>query len=385
MRKKIYPIVVALVLGTSLVFTGCSKSENTTKTKEETQKGGYTFPSELKWSDYITLGTYKDLKGEKTIMTVSDEDVDDEITSELTTQKEVKNRAIKKGDTVTIDYVGKIDGKEFENGSETDAELVVGDYEYLEDLENGLVGLKMGETKTIPATFPKDYGDDNLNGKKAEFSVTVKKICEDKVAKLTEDYVKKNLNYNSIAEYKEAVRKELEQTNEQEAVATLQDDLLTQIAESSTLNKCPDDLYSQFEKSANEDIANEAELFCMSTEEYKKEYYPGDEFDKYVKGLVLRQFIYQAISEKEGITLSDEEYKSMTQDLIDDDLQTSQEVIDYYGEDELKEEFLKQKVLDFISDHAKVTEKQDDGSDDSEDEEDDSSEQDTENNTIDEE
>ncbi len=382
MRKKIYPIVMALVLGTSLVFTGCSKSENTTNNKEEASKSGYSFPSEMKWSDYITLGDYKDLKGEKTIMTVSDEDVDDEITSELTTQKEVKNRAIKKGDTVTIDYVGKIDGKEFENGSEKDAELVVGDYEYLEDLENGLVGAKKGETKTIPVTFPKDYGDKNLNGKKAEFSVTIKKICEDQVAKLTEDYVKQKLNYNSIKEYKAAVRKELEETNEQEAVAALQDDLLTKIAESSKLNKCPDDLYKQFEKSANEDIANDAELFCMSTEDYKKEYYPGDEFEKYVKGLVLRQFIYQAIAEKENITLTDEEYKSMIQDLIDDDLKTEQEVIDYYGESDLKEEFLKQKVLDFVSDHAKVTEKSEDDSDDSED---DSSNEDTENNTIDEE
>lgn len=121
------------------------------------------------------------------------------------------DRAAKEGDTVTIDYVGKIDGEEFDGGSATDASVVLGQGYFIEDLENGMIGMSKGETKDITVKFPDDYYSDDLAGKEAVFTVTVKTVAEP--SKLTDNFVILHSTEGSktVAEYKEEMRKKLEE------------------------------------------------------------------------------------------------------------------------------------------------------------------------------
>ena len=113
----------------------------------------------------VTLGEYKGITVEKNIIPVTDEDVEKEIQTALAMYPvEVEGRAAQEGDTVNINYVGKIDGEEFEGGSDQGADLLLGSGRFIEGFEDGLIGASKGETRTLNLTFPEQYNPE-LAGK----------------------------------------------------------------------------------------------------------------------------------------------------------------------------------------------------------------------------
>ena len=89
-----------------------------------------------------------------------------------------------------MDFVGSLDGEEFEGGTAEDFTLVAGEGQLLEDFEKGVVGMKAGDKKTIKVKFPKDYGAENLAGKKAEFAIIAKSVSESKLPKIDDEFAK---------------------------------------------------------------------------------------------------------------------------------------------------------------------------------------------------
>lgn len=124
---------------------------------------------------------------------LTDADVDkmlDTLRRQQATFSENSEKAAEEGDRITIDFVGKLDGVEFEGGKADDARVLIGQGQMLPDFENGLKGMKVGDEKTFPVKFPDDYGAENLKGKTAEFTAKAKKLEVMNLPEVNEEFIK---------------------------------------------------------------------------------------------------------------------------------------------------------------------------------------------------
>ena len=202
MKKR--AIMISMLLVMALSVTGCSqktatkdkdtKTEETAKTDdaEETESDNTEDTSEdtpttaelmagIDVEKCVTLGDYKGVTVEKTIQSVTDEDVQNEIDNALANYPVEVDQAAKEGDTVNIDYVGKIDGTAFDGGSTNGqgTDLEIGSGSYIDDFEDQLVGAHPGDKVEVTVTFPDEYpASPDLAGKEAVFDVTVNGIYE---------------------------------------------------------------------------------------------------------------------------------------------------------------------------------------------------------------
>jgi trigger factor len=155
-----------------------------------------------------------DLKLEKLLVPVSDDQIDEAIQSIAGQNKSYKDAAKTKkaaeGNQLLIDFVGKVDGEEFEGGKAEDAPLVIGSGSFIPGFEEQLVGTKVGEEKTITVTFPEEYQAKHLAGKEATFDVTVKAVKVETDTKIDDEFAK-NLGLDDLSKLKEIIRGQLEQ------------------------------------------------------------------------------------------------------------------------------------------------------------------------------
>ena len=169
----------------------------------------------VKALDYVKLPSdYKSISIPASEVTPTDEEVESmisSITSGYATLEQVCDRTVADGDTVNIDYVGSVDGTEFEGGSTQGNGTVVtiGVTQYIDDFLDQLVGHKPGETFDVNVTFPEDYGVEELNGKDAVFSVTINYIQETKQPDVTDEWVEKTLKgkygWTTVAEMEKEI------------------------------------------------------------------------------------------------------------------------------------------------------------------------------------
>ena len=182
-------------------------------------------------TDYVTLpDDFDDITIDADLGVVTDDDIDEYINSNVlsnyATTEQVTDRAAADGDTVNIDYVGRIDGVAFDGGDTkgNGADLTLGSGSYIDNFEEQIEGHTPGETFDVTVTFPEDYGNDDLNGKEAVFETTLNYIEESKTPELTDDWVKENLgesmSLNSIDELKAFVKSTMLYDNQASDVYT---------------------------------------------------------------------------------------------------------------------------------------------------------------------
>ncbi|MFO7581975.1 trigger factor [Guyparkeria sp.] len=159
----------------------------------------------------IELGDLSKLKIETLTSEVTDEDVDemiDTLRKQNAGWKKVRHKA-RKGEKVTINFVGKIDGEVFEGGSAEDVEVILGEGQMLPDFEKGLKGIKPGEPVTIEVNFPEDYQAEHLAGKTAEFEIEATKVEEQDLPEVDDEFAKK-FGAESAEKLREDVRENME-------------------------------------------------------------------------------------------------------------------------------------------------------------------------------
>ncbi len=167
----------------------------------------------------FTLKEYKGLKIKKEKTAVDAEEVDKTIDTIRNQQADfipVEGRAAKTDDLVVIDFLGKIDDKPFEGGKANRYPVLLGSASLLKDFEENLIGLKKGETKVFKLTFPKNYGNDKIQGKEAEFTVTLHEIKEKKLPELDDAFALKVGQFKTVQEMKERVLTDLKSHKEVE-------------------------------------------------------------------------------------------------------------------------------------------------------------------------
>ncbi len=342
-----------------------SSSESST---EETQaeapnfSAGLTDDGELEEASLTDLVTipedYAKMEISSSDLAVTDEEIQeqtDSILSQYAKQAGIKDRAVKDGDTVNIDYVGKIDGKQFDGGSTNSqgTDVTIGKTQYIDDFLEQLIGHKPGETFDINVTFPDSYPQNtDLQGKDAVFTTTVNYIWPE----LTDDFVKENLKdtygYQSVDDMKEKIQDNLRHSKEFNAV-------WANLLADCTFSKDPDSLADQ-EAEIFVDYAKQlASNAGITIDEYLSYYNMAslddlrESYHDNAVQIAKEYVIAQAISDKENIKVSDSDVKQYFKDQQDENQSTYE---DFYGIGYVKMQVRLQMIADRIMKTATITE-----------------------------
>ena len=382
MKKR--AVMIALLLTMTIAAAGCTKnSEETTKTdvsdtteENETEAEQDTeeadddqekepttseLMAEIDVEKCVTLGEYKGITVEKTIEPVTDEDVEQEIQSALESYPvEVTNRSVQEGDTVNIDYVGRIDGEEFEGGSDEGALLKIGSGQFIEGFEDGLIGASKGETRVLDLTFPQNYTED-LAGKAVEFTVTVNTINEP-LEEPNDEWVAANIEgYYTVEEYKAGIRSEQEENNKQTAEEQMRYTAWTKVVDGCTINEYPETLVEMGKKLYTRQAETYAQYAGMELKEFiESSGITQEEFDanaeEYGKDVAAQALVNQAICNVEGYTIGDEAYQEAMTNMLAEYGCTEEELISAYGQDNVEQSIMMNRVIQLILDNAVVEE-----------------------------
>lgn len=183
----------------------------------------------------VQLGKYDALKLKKSVIAVNKKDVDevmDRIKQRFASKLAV-DRVAKLGDEVSIDYVGKKDGVEFDGGSASNYSLTLGSDSFIPGFEQAIVGHKTGESFDIPLTFPEQYHSTDLAGAEVVFSVTVNNVNEITLPKEDDELAAKTGEFTTIAELRQSIENEIKLQREREAADDQRDDLIQQLVNKS--------------------------------------------------------------------------------------------------------------------------------------------------------
>lgn len=330
--KRKYLLAFAAVLAVT-ALTGCQKQ------------------SKNSYDKYVTLGDYTGMTIDRIVTTVTDDDVQEEIQNELYADadfKDVTDRGAKEGDTVNIDYTGTIDGKEFDGGSDTGMDLELGSGTFLAEFEDGIIGMKTGETKDITITFPDDY-DGTVDGQTAVFSVTVNSITEAILPEYNDDYVKENYDFDTTTEYEASLKADLQQQYDDDATFTACSDALTEAVGNATFDGYPEDMYDSAKtqlESENQEFADQLGIDWTDL--------VGEDYDieEDVIASIHEKLVVYAIAEKENLSVTDEDIDAYAEENWEFyDYDTKEDFIKDFGEDEIRYNLLYDKVLNFLGEN----------------------------------
>lgn len=355
--KKCYLNLAAFVCCASLL-TGCGKDSSATEEAISSTEADFSEALNYDPADYVKLGDYKKLKVQYPLPYVSDEDMQMyiyDLMDEATEYRETEDAA-KSGDYVKIDFTGTIDGKEFEGGSASGYEFILGQGEFFDDFEKNVIGLKKGEDVSFQMTFPEDYFDE-LKGKTADFKVTLQSVSQVIQPEYTDELVAKNTEYSSIEEYEEAIREELiveaQQASEDEAGSSA----LAQAVENAKIEGYPQALYDYTYQDIREICEGTAQMFGLEIDEVIQDYYGAENLEEAVLDAVNETMVIQAIAKKEKLEISEKDFEKEAENLrAEYGYETLEEFEEDYSRTELELILVREKVLDFLYESSELEE-----------------------------
>ena len=248
----------------------------------------------------VTIEKYTGIKIEKFEYTVTDADVDKEIDStreRFAESVDVTDRAAQNGDTVNIDFEGKMDGVAFDGGSAQGYDLTLGAGQFIAGFEEQVVGMNVGETKDVNVTFPEDYQAENLKGKPAVFTVTVHKITGKVLPELNEEFAKK-VGSDSVDAYRAKVRERLEKAAASRSINETENSIITEIAKTASA-EIPDAMIEKQEEYSMQRMEYSLMYQGIKLDDYLKYVnQTRDEYKKHFEEEARRTVLHQLIVEK---------------------------------------------------------------------------------------
>ena len=280
--------------------------------------GLFTSEYKLDYDKYITVGDYKGLSFDKVDASVSKKEIKAEIQNRVeaaATTETVKKGTVKDGDTISVDYVGKIDGKEFDGGSAKNTSITIGTTSMIDGFTDGLIGKKVGSTVDLNLKFPDDYQAEDVAGKDVVFTVTINSKQITKTPEYNEEFVKNNTDYKTTEEFEAAVEKDLLDQKKESAETEVKNTLWNQVVDGSKVKKYPkkqlqyenDQLVERYKKTATS--------YGVEWKDFLEQYMQmsQEDFDKqaksYAKTVVQQKLVMHYIAKKEGLKVSNKEYK----------------------------------------------------------------------------
>ena len=322
----------------------------------------FVFSAEVALKPEIKLGKYKGVEVEKTAVEVTEEEVNAAIETERQNAARIVSvdRAVKNGDTVTIDFEGFVDGVAFEGGKGENYNLEIGSHSFIDTFEDQIIGKNKDDEFDVNVTFPKEYQAAELAGKPAVFKVKIHEIKEKQLAELDDDFASDVSSYDTFAEYKDSVRKNLEDKKADDAKKAKEDAAVNAIIEDSEI-EIPEMMLATTQREMLDEFAQRLQYQGMNIEQYFQ--YTGMNAETMMAQIkpqaeqkIKTQLVLEAIVKAENIEVSDAEYEEELKKIADSYKMEVDKVKETFAgdrEDMFKKDIAMQKAVDFVRDNAK--------------------------------
>ena len=321
------------------------------------------FTAEVATKPEIGLGKYKGVKIDKIDTEVTEEEVNAQVDRERENNARniaVEDRPVKDGDMTVIDFEGFVDGVAFEGGKGEDYPLTIGSGAFIPGFEEQLVGAESGKEVEVNVTFPENYQAEELKGKAALFKCTVKEIKEKELPELDDEFASEVSEFETLAEYKEDIKKNLSERKAQEAKRAKEDAVIDAIINDSDI-EIPDPMLETEQRHMADDFGQRIQMQGINLEQYFQ--ITGSSYDTLVEQIkpqaekrIKSRLVLEAVAAKEGIEVSEEEYVKETERMAEIYQMEAEKVREMLGEKEKKQvmkDLAIQKAVDFVVENAK--------------------------------
>ena len=275
----------------------------------------FIFTAEVALKPEVTLGAYKGIEVEKVDTTVTDEEIEEDLQQQRENNARtvsVEGRPVQNGDIAVIDYEGFVDGVAFEGGKGENHNLTIGSHSFIDTFEEQLIGKNAGESCEVHVTFPEEYHAKELAGKPAVFQVTVKEIKEKQLPELNDEFAGEVSEFETLAEYKDDIRKKLTEKKEEDAKAKKEDDVIQAIIDGAQMD-IPEAMVETQQRQLVDDFAQRLQMQGLSMDPYFQ--FTGMTYDKMMEQVkpqaesrIQSRLVLEAVAAAENITASEEEY-----------------------------------------------------------------------------
>lgn len=323
----------------------------------------FIFTAEVAVRPEVKLGKYKGVQVTKIDTTVSDEEVAAELEKERQKNSRtvtVTDRPIAEGDTAVIDFEGFVDGVAFEGGKGENHPLEIGSHSFIDTFEDQLVGHNAGDEVEVNVTFPEKYQAADLAGKPAVFKVKINEIKTKELPELNDEFASEVSEFDTLAEYKESLKKDLEKKKQDEAKRTKEDEAIQKIIDKSKM-EIPEAMIDTQCETMIEEFAQRIAQSGLSMDQYLqfsgltvdglKEQVRPEALTRIQSSLVLEQ-----IAKEENIEVSDADVDAEIEKMAKNYGMEADKLKEYMGEGEkesMKRELAITKAVELIMDNIK--------------------------------
>ena len=378
---------LALAVAMTAMLAGCSSQETSSSTTPEnaastgeTATGEtadpYAYLADFSYSDGfddngylkdVTAGDYVTLPDDYNAIqlpagtdTVTDEEVDSyidqNVLASFATPEQVTDRAAEMGDSVNIDFVGSVDGEEFDGGSAQGYDITLGSGSFIDDFEDQIAGHTPGETFDVNVTFPDPYQNNpDLAGKEAVFVTTLNYINETVLPELTDEWVQENINQyfglKTVEDLREHVRSQM-------VFSSMSNAVYQQLMDNSTFQEAPAEVTKFFEDCYLYSAYTYAQNYGMTLNDMLSAMGYGDASElletgaSTVESMARQTLLMQAVAEKEGVVCDDAALAENINDYFS--TATPESYVEGYGENYVKTNVLQDMLMHQLVDNATV-------------------------------
>ena len=311
----------------------------------------------------VELGQYKGVEVTKADTEATDADVEEElkrVQEQNSRTVAVTDRAVKDGDNTVIDFEGFVDGEAFEGGKGTDYPLTLGSGSFIPGFEDQLVGAKAGDHVEVKVTFPEEYQAKELAGKEAVFQCDVKKVEAKELPELDDDFAQDASEFDTLAEYKEDIKKNLTEKKEKEARAAKENAAVDKAIENAQM-EIPDAMLNTQVRQMLDDFSRRMQSQGLTMEQYFQ--FTGMTLEKMQEEMkpqalkrIQTRLVLEKIAEVENIQPTEEEVEEEFKKMADAYKMEVEKIKELLGDRELeqmKKDMAVQKAVTLIADEAK--------------------------------
>ncbi len=323
----------------------------------------FIFTAEVALKPEVKLGKYKGIKVDKVAVEVTEEEVNEAIETERKNSARtvsVDDRPIKDGDTTVIDFEGFVDGVAFEGGKGENYPLTIGSHSFIDTFEEQLIGKSINDEVEVNVTFPEDYHAEELKGKPALFKVTIKEIKENQLPDLDDEFAEEVSAYDTFAEYKESVKKNLEEKKAADAKSAKEEAVVEAIIADAEM-EIPEAMISTQQRQMVDEFAQRLAMQGLSMEQYTQ--FTGvtpavmmEQVKPQAEKRIQSRLVLEAVVAAENIEVSDAEYEEELAKMAEAykmEVEQIKEIMDDERAAEMKKDMAIQKAVDFVVANAK--------------------------------
>ncbi|CCZ41949.1 trigger factor [Clostridium sp. CAG:122] len=322
----------------------------------------FIFTATVALKPEVTLGEYKGIEVEKKEVEVTDEEVEAEINKVRESNArmlDIDDRATQDGDTVLIDFDGYVDGKQFEGGKADDYSLVLGSHSFIDNFEEQLVGKNIGDDVEVNVTFPENYQAEELQGKPAVFKVKIKEIKVKELPELDDDFAQDVSNFDTIAEYKEDLKKKLTENKEEALKREREEAVIGKIIENAQMD-IPEQMVDAQTRQMTQEFAQRLSSQGLSIDQYMQ--FTGLTPQKMIEELkpqalkrIQSRLVLEAVVAAENIETTEEELDKEIENMASMYQMEVDKLKEVIGEEEKKQiglDLAVQKAVEMVTEAA---------------------------------